>query len=71
MKFTIEECQQMKIACVKNGDFEMALKFRDEERRLTKKLPKKKRAPVAGHGWQQTGDINIPGNYILIKPNIC
>lgn len=43
MKFTLEELSKLKNICVKAKEFDLAVKFRDEERKIQKNLPKYKK----------------------------
>lgn len=49
MKLTIDECVFLKNICCREQQFEMAARFREEEKRLVKKLPKKKLQVVPEH----------------------
>ena len=59
MRFTLEELSKLKNICVRAKEFDLAVKFRDEERKIQKNLPKykkqqlKKKEPPTGE-WVST-----------------
>lgn len=62
MKLTVEQVVELKNFMVRVQNFEWAVKFREEEKRMTKTLPKKKTSPI--NHWIQ----NAPsGTLVDIK----
>lgn len=66
MKLTLEEIVALKHICIKAQNFDMAAKFREEEKKILKRLPKykihelKQRVSPKGQ-WLQIGDN--PANF--------